>query len=407
MTELPVNPFRPGAGHMPPYLAGRKKEIEEFQRLLQQSLIMENLLLTGLRGVGKTVLLDSLKPYATASDWMWIGTNISESSTVSEERIALRILTDLSVITSGVCIKRKVRQELNFIPTTHSEDEYLSFDFLVSLYEGTPGLNYDKLKKVLEVAWQCLSEQTKVRGVIFAYDESQNLADHERKEEYPLAMILDVFQSIQKQQIPFMLALAGLPTLQTKLVEARTYSERMFHVVFLTQLSREETRKAITKPIADVRSKVQFTPESVEMIADASAGYPYFIQFICKEAFDCFLSGNFKVPIPDITRKLDADFFAGRWGKATDRQRELLKIIASLPGNPTEFTVQEIREMSQAKSTKPFSASHINQMLAALINSGLVYKNRYGKYSLAVPLLADFINRQSDIPQTHQQTLFE
>ena len=225
MTQLPpMNPFRPGAGHMPPYLAGREKEIHEFQRLLQQPLIMENLLLSGLRGVGKTVLLDTLQPYATEAGWMWIGTNMSESTTVSEERIAVRILTDLSVITSGLCIKKEVRQELAFVPTTHTEDEFLSFDFLVSLYEKTPGLNYDKLKKVLEVVWACISEQTKSRGVVFAYDESQNLADHAAKEEYPLSMILDVFQSIQKQGTPFMLALAGLPTLQTKLVEARTYS---------------------------------------------------------------------------------------------------------------------------------------------------------------------------------------
>ena len=155
-----------------------------------------------------------------------------------------------------------------------------------------------------------------------------------------------------------------------------------------------------------MQSAIGFTEKSVEVIADASAGYPYFIQFMCKEAFDCFIRGNHVVPIRDITRKLDIDFFAGRWGKATDRQRELLKLIASLPGKPAEFSVQEIRDMSQTKSRKPFSASHINQMLVALTKSGLVYKNRHGKYSLAVPLLADFIIRQSETPYTHQLPLF-
>jgi len=68
-----ANPFRPGAGHMPPYLAGRQKEKEEFLRLLNQNAILENLVLTGLRGVGKTVLLDTFKPLAIERDWLWSG----------------------------------------------------------------------------------------------------------------------------------------------------------------------------------------------------------------------------------------------------------------------------------------------------------------------------------------------
>lgn len=407
MINTPVNPYRPGAGHMPPHLAGRGHEIEEFMRLLKQDVILENLLLTGLRGVGKTVLLDTLKPIAIGAEWMWIGTDLSESVSVSEERMAVRMLTDLSVVTSGVAVKQEVTQQFGFSASMNTETHYLTFDMLVDIYEKTNGLNYDKLKAVLEIAWQCLKEQTSNRGVIFAYDESQNLSDQAAKEEYPLSLMLDVFQSIQKQGIPFMLALAGLPTLQTKLVDARTFAERMFHVIFLSQLDEESTKEAIVTPIEDVKSELGFTPESVDVIASVSGGYPYFIQFICKEAFDCFLRQTTSVPIREITRKLDNDFFAGRWGKATDRQRELLTLIANLERSNDEFTVQEIRDKSREDSRKPFSASHINQMLSALGKAGLVYKNRHGKYSLAVPMLADFIKRQTAERPGIQLPLFD
>jgi len=93
------NPFRPGAGHMPPYLAGRKEEENEFRKLLKQKTILQNLILTGLRGVGKTVLLETFKPIAIQEGWLWVGTDLSESASVSEESLATRILTDLAVVT--------------------------------------------------------------------------------------------------------------------------------------------------------------------------------------------------------------------------------------------------------------------------------------------------------------------
>jgi len=100
-------------------------------------------------------------------------------------------------------------------------------------------------------------------------------------------------------------------------------------------------------------------------------------------------------PIEDILRKLDTDFFAGRWAKATDRQRQLLAIIAELRDGEGEFTPQEIVEHDENQDQeKPFSASHVNQLLSALTDAGLIYKNRHGKYCFAVPLMGGFIKRQ-------------
>ncbi len=391
------NPFRPGAGHMPPYLAGRETEKQEFERLLNQTTILENLVLTGLRGVGKTVLLDVFKPMALSKGWLWVGTDLSESASLNEDNICTRLLTDLSVLTSSIVINQQEQRGIGFTATTETQQQTLNFQTLFNLFESTPGLPEDKLKHVLEFVWSILQKIPNFKGIVFAYDEAQNLADHTDRDQFPLSLLLDSFQSIQRKEIPFMLALTGLPTLFPKLVEARTYSERMFRVLFLNKLKPSAVKEAIQKPLDN--HSLALTEESIEKIVELSGGYPYFIQFICREVYDLFIqqisSGTQpSVPTTEIIQKLDSDFFAGRWARATDRQRELLAVIAELGCCDAEFSVQDIVSKSKEVLEKPFSSSHVNQMLLTLSNSGLIYKNRYGKYSFAVPLLGGFIKRQ-------------
>lgn len=385
---------------MPPYLAGRKDEIEEFGGLLSQNTILKNLVLTGLRGLGKTVLLETFKPMAISQGWLWAGTDLSESTSISEENMALRLLTDLAVATSAIVYSRKEKAAVGFSRKRENVDLTLNFNTLKGIYDGIPGLISDKLKGTLEVVWMCLKE-TGSRGIVFAYDEAQNLADHSSRDQFPLSLLLDLFQSLQRRDCRFMLALTGLPTLFPKLVEARTFAERMFTVVFLNPLSEAETTKAIREGIKKGGCPVEILPNSIQTIWDFTKGYPYFVQYVCREVFDIWVQASEMgkepppVPLEDITRKLDSDFFAGRWARATDRQRELLRLIAELPTCDSEFTVQEIVEHPGNRTTlKSFGSSHVNQMLAVLSDSGLVYKNRHGKYSLAVPLLGDFIRRQ-------------
>src|SRR5437868_11329784 len=108
------NPFRPGAGHQPPYLAGRDEERKIFEQLLTQDVILSNLVLTGLRGVGKTVLIDTFKPLAIAHGWLWVGTDLSEAASLSEDQLALRLLTDLAVVTSNVVVEGQNVEAIGF-----------------------------------------------------------------------------------------------------------------------------------------------------------------------------------------------------------------------------------------------------------------------------------------------------
>jgi hypothetical protein len=403
------NPYQPGAGHMPPYLAGREREFSEFDRLLEQDTILENMVLTGLRGVGKTVLLDRFKPRAMQAGWLWVGTDLSESASISESNLAMRLLADLSVATSAFTTEVAQPPLVGFATDAERPPARLELSHAVlnAVYEDTPGLVADKIKGVLEFVYSALQPQGRSR-IIFAYDEAQNLSDHASKEQFPLSVLLDVFQSIQRKGIPFMLVLTGLPTLFGKLVEARTFAERMFRVVTLSRLSESQSHEAILKPIEVAHCPVRFDETSVQTITIQSAGYPYFIQFICREVFDIFIQQIADdlipgVPVDAIQAKLDSDFFAGRWAKVTDRQRELLWVIASLDTADEEFTIQEIVEKGRGLLPKAFSSSHVNQMLTSLGEQGLIYKNRFGRYSFAVPLLGRFILRTYEPPNVPAQ----
>lgn len=392
-----VNPFRPGAGHPPPYLAGRTTETEAFGRLLRQEVIVDNLILAGLRGVGKTVLLDTVfKPLAVEAGWLTVGTDFNEAVSEREENLIIRMLADLATVSSSIGLPTDQTRPMGF-GGTEPQHERLDYAHLSAVYTQTPGLPVDKLKTVLERAWGALRANPGIRGIVFTYDEAHNLVDRPAAEQHALALLLDAFHSLQRQGLPVMLALAGLPTLFAQLVQSRTFAQRMFEIIQLGSLTPAASREAIVRPVQSADA-IRLSEGSTKTIVELSGGYPYFIQFICREVYDAFIQRAdrgeaARVPVAEIMRKLDIGFFAGPWAGITDRQRQLLYVIAKL-GKPGEFTLQEVLELSHGLLERPFGASAANQMLAALGKGGLVFKNRHGRYSFAVPLLGSFILRE-------------
>ena len=403
IRPIPKNPFRPGVGTKPLYLAGRNKEQTEFTKALNQSPQTQNLIITGLRGVGKSVLLDELKPIAIQHGWLWCGNDWSEAASISEKDVATRLLVDLSAILAPiVSVENKPKQTIGFVDAKMpKETRPLHYDDLSKLYESTPGFVSDKLKAILEQVTTWLAE-TEIKGIVFGYDEAQNLSDHKEVKQFPLSLVIDVFSNIQRKNLKcqILLVLTGLPTLLPKLTEARTFAERMFHTMVLDRLSDAETREAITQPIDITGSSLRFADKTIERIALESRGYPFLIQYICKEVFDVWIGKMTvgqapSVPMDEITAKLDLDFFAPRWALATDRQQIFMQVIATLISSDNEFTVPDITAASRELLNKPFGPSHAIQMLGHLAEKGLIYRNRRGTYCFAVPLLASFIRRQA------------
>lgn len=398
---VPQNPFRPGAGTKPLYLAGRSHEQSEFVKSLNERDLTKNILITGLRGVGKTVLLEDLRPLATQNGWLWTGNDWNEAAAVSEKDVATRLIVDLTKVLAPIVSYRVDELPLGFTGQPTSKDRALEFTDLWKIYDETPGFNSDKLRAVLEHVAKIVS-QAKIKGIVFAYDEAQNLADKKDREQYPLSLVCDIFSSLQKQKLgcQFLLVMTGLPTLITNLNEARTYTERMFHTLVLDRLDVVETRQAIQKPIEISQSTLGFSEATKVRIIEESRGYPFLIQYICREVFDAWIGKMTvgeapSVPMNEITARLDLDFFAPRWNRATDRQQTFMQVIATLEHADGEFTVPEITGASKWLLRKPFNPSHAIQMLGHLAEKGLIYRNRRGAYCFAVPLLASFIRRQS------------
>lgn len=234
-TAEAADPLRADAGFSPPDPAGRGREIEQFEKLLEQDdVILQNPLLTGPGGAGKTALMETFRTCARRRGWVWVGTDLAAAAGLTEERLAARLLADLAVATSGWTVTAERTSGMGFAPRFEEREIRATRGVLREIFNGTPGLMQDKLKKVVALAGQWAREQG-FRGIVFGCAGAQTLCDQDLAEEFPLALLLSVFQSVQRAGIPAMLLLAGLPELPLKLAEVRTFSERMFRVIPLTR----------------------------------------------------------------------------------------------------------------------------------------------------------------------------
>ncbi|MEQ1577752.1 MAG: AAA family ATPase [Hyphomicrobium sp.] len=402
--KLIENPYRPGAGHTPPFLAGRTVEQEHFRRLLRQNFSTSNILITGLRGVGKTVLLENLRQMAEQEGWIWVGNDLSESSSLSEERLALRILTDVSEALGRVLAKSENGQS----PAGHHDagetNSPYAFEVLRNMYERSPGLPSDRLKATL-VRLGSLVNRAKARGMVFAYDEAQCLSDHAERNEYPMSLLIETVASLQKREgvSQCLLVLSGLPQVFDALTDTRTYTERMFHVMTLERLSRADTLAAIYNPLKELMPPLNASSGLVNKVADLTGGYPYLIQFFGKELVDHLLRNGGVLheddfPSAEVLDRLDAGLFAARWNKTTDKQREVLKVIAKRPDSGSmDFSAQEISALSG--DIHGLSNPQISQMLQTLCERGLLYRSRHGRYAFTVPMSETMILRRSQSGQ--------
>ncbi len=398
------NPYRPGAGHFPPYFAGRSDEQTNFRRMLRDNHPTDNFLITGLRGFGKTVLLDCLRRMSEEHSWLWVGNDLSESSSLSEERLAIRILTDLSAT-----ITEKLTQNGNSVRPTSlasrmatAEDfgrEKEAFEALKGVYEHSPGLPSDKLKAVMHRA-ASLAARTRSKGIVLAYDEAQCMSDHAERNEFPMSMLVETIGALQRRNavVPIVLVLSGLPHVQDALTETRTYTERMFHVMHLDRLSRDDTWAALANPLQNLMPPLRASKELIDKVADLSGGYPYLIQFFGKELVEKLLDngGTLDIrsfPPPETLERLDAGLFGARWNKTTEKQRQVLEILASRGIDyAPDFSAADVVGLSKDKGD--LNGQQASQMLHALCDRGLLYRTRHGRYAFTVPMSEEMILRR-------------
>ena len=383
-----ANPFRPGSGLQPPYLAGRDAEVARFSQMLRQVHAgqVRNLLVQGLRGTGKTVLLKEFTKMCTDNKFLPV-TRLQFSSKHSDPAEFTRALQhDLDSAMGNLSKVEKTKQKLQ---DTVQQTGPQKIDAMGGGWE----FKHDSDSRVplenqiinyLEKWWKVVQENG-YNGIVLLFDEFHTVNDVKSNNWYTLTDFIGAVNEIQSNGCKYSLVLCGLPVLTSKVMIARSYAERMFSVMNVSNLDQENARAAISKPLED--TAWHFSDDLVSTIVEDTDSYPYFIQFFCSEIIS--LIGKEHISLDDyvnirdqIIRDLGRDFFDRRIEPLNSAQKRVLYSAAALPGPDLEFaSIQK----SLGIDKRPLS-NHLRR----LEEKGFVYKPRRGVYRFAMPLLRKY-----------------
>jgi len=398
------NPYRPGVGTEPPYLADRDQQLRRFDRYLGDFPdVRRNVRLTGLRGVGKTVLLKEYRRLALKRDWVVIRRDLS-GRLCNEEDFATAVSTDLQAALEEFSAVAKLKR-------LFSQARAAIGDLTVGFGGATvgvgstggarPSILEDRVRDALMKVGLIAAEHG--RGVAFLYDEAHTMRDRPRKHQFPLNALVGAFVQVQDEPdrpIPVMLVLSGLPPLVNNLQAARSHSERLFRVEELGNLDLSSTAAlpskavlALTKPVE--KSAVSYDLEAADRIARDVDGYPYFIQKYGEALWDAAEASRVNVIDDSLYRSvheqvqqmLDVEFFEGRFNDATRGDQMTLRVAGSLGGEEFDFgaVVTEIPSR-QANATQ--------QSVNRLLQGNLIYRVRHGHYAYTAPQFGNYLRRR-------------
>lgn len=398
------NPYKPGVGTRPPFLAGRDEQLRRFGRILEDyPEKRNNLRMTGLRGVGKTVLLKEFERAARRQGWVVVRRDLSPRLCVEEDfAVAMAdylrdAVEQLSVI---VKVKNRVTQAARAAISQVTLD--LGEGVSVSLAPGTAQPK-SVLDDRLRVALSEVGRLARGRGVALLFDEAHTLFDTPRKAQYPLGALLSAFVAVQDEEddpLPVMLVLCGLPPLIGNIHRARSNAERLFKAEQIGNLSVRGDREALSdaalalvQPARD-SGEILFDDATAEAIARDVDGYPFFVQWFGEALWDAAdVAAQTRIDAElYATRRalvqgaLDDEFFEPRYRDARRADQGTLRIASSLGG--------ERFEKSEIDAATGRSSGAISQSLNRLIADNLLYRDDHGVYAYTAPLFGDFLRRR-------------
>ncbi|MCA1681303.1 MAG: ATP-binding protein, partial [Actinobacteria bacterium] len=397
---MTCNPYQPGVGTPPPYLADRGDQLTRFRGYLRdfpdkrrnvRLNKRRNVRLSGLRGVGKTVLLKEYRALASERDWVVIRRDLTVRM-CQEPDFARAIADDLNGAVRAFSGVAKLKAALATARDAVGEITVgLPGGASVSVKPGvapSESILEDRVKDALTRVGGLAAKAD--RGVAFLYDEAHTMYDRPRKHQYPLGALLGAFVQAQDQDeppLPVMLAVSGLPPLVQNLQAARSHAERLFRVEELGNLSLEPTDAgpspaalALTKPALETGIRVESAV--AERIARDVDGYPYFIQKYGEALWDAADAANVEV-INDRLYKdtrarvqdaLDAEFFENRYLDAPRADQLTLRVAASLGAE--QFEIGKLAEQFTSRN-----ANATQQSVNRLLKSNHVYRVRQGVYA--------------------------
>ena len=386
------NPFNPGAGFPPPELAGRDYLTSEFKVALGRRINRrhgKHMFLIGLRGIGKTVLLNHSCSLAEEMNYevVFLEVKATESKSGGFLRILAKDIGDLlPYLTKGLASRAsdKIRRALSAFSVNLSAD---GVSISVDPNRKDYPIDTDFIEKDLTNLFVAVGEAAAVqeKGILIAIDEVQDLTQHE------LAAVLAAAHRIDQLQLPLLLIGAGLLNLPGKAGNAKSYAERLVDFPRLYPLPEKDAKAALVVPAEKKGVSIQET--ALDEMIDKSGGYPYFIQEWGKRTWNA-ASGNtitaddVRRAEPVVEKSLDENFFATRTDRLTRREIEFLGAMASLGPGPHKLA--DIAIEMQVKS------STISPRRQDLIDKGMIYSPSYGELAFSVPMFDDYIKRVED-----------
>jgi AAA ATPase domain len=391
-VDARANPYTPGAGVRPAELAGRANELEDFDVLLERvklSRPVRSDIYYGLRGVGKTVLLNEMQGRARLRNWIAakVEAELQEDRTPFRNQLAGALNQALRQVQPDSRSKElflKALRTFKSFSLKASPDGSLSIGIDIDDEPGvadTGSLPLDLTELALS-----LGEAARESGIgaLLFIDEMQNLSIDD------LAAICQACHQSGQQNLPFIVVGTGLPNLPGLLAEAKSYSERLFDFGSMGALEGPAAHEALITPA--LREGVEWSDEAEELVMRASGGYPYFIQQFGETTWNAAATSpisadDARVGIRDGQGKLDRGFYLARWERATPAEREYLAAMSADGDGPSASGEIAARLGKRVQSLGPARSK--------LISKGLIYAPDHGLIAFSVPGMASFVDRQS------------
>ncbi|MGH3454900.1 MAG: ATP-binding protein [Nocardioidaceae bacterium] len=390
------NPYAPGAGQRPPELAGRGRHLQRFDVTLERVALgrpERSMVLSGLRGVGKTVLLNALRSRAVNRAW---GTGKIEARPEQSVRLpiaqavhaAIREVAhrhrdpervdELAAVVKAFALRTQLpdRKGIRWQPPT---------DVVAAKGRADSGdLELDLIELFGDVA--SIAADLSV-GLALFVDEMQDIAPSE------LSALCGACHEISQAGAPLILVGAGLPHLPVALSASKSYAERLFHYVVIDRLERSDADQALTVPAAT--EDVDYEPDALDELHRMTDGYPYFVQAYGKTVWDVAPRSPIRVidvkeAAPEAEDELAVGFFGARYERATPAEREYMRAIADLGADARDDTVATA-DVANLLGRRPQSLSPARD---GLIKKGLVFSSERGSVAFTVPHFGAYLRGQ-------------
>jgi len=383
------NPFSMSAGNPPAALAGREAQTEQFRQLLgrlSKGRHEQSIILSGLRGVGKTALLLEFERIATTEGWTTAEPFEARPDTKLRAELARAAREAVVRLDRRRAIGERLQPLLGLIERFKAGVRIAgSIDISIdtSSSPGTSGeLEPDLVDLFIELGEVAKAHQS---GVVFLIDEMQFLQSEE------LEALVATMHRMSRRQLPVALVGAGLPPLPGLVVNAKSYAEQLFSFPRLGSLTPEASRAALEQPAKALG--VTFDVDALEVIVEAAGGYPTFIQAFGKEAWNAANPASQRITREDALcsreiaqSKLDEEFFHVRFERATERERAYMAAMADLGDGP--YRTKDVA----GRLGRALSAT--SAMRDTLLKKGLIYSPDLGEVDFTVRRFAEFMRRR-------------